>query len=203
MRTGDAGFFCDRTGHLKIIDRAKDVGKLADGALFAPKYVENKLKFFSYIKEAVLLGNGKAYASALINIDLEAVGNWAQRRNLAYAGYIDLAGKPQVYDLIADCVNQVNADLAAERHLIGCRVRRFLILHKELDADDGELTRTRKVRRQFIHERYRPLIDAVYSNRTHCHMVTEVTFEDGRKGALAADIAIRDADIPPTRQIAG
>ena len=202
VRTGDAGFFCEHTHHLKIIDRAKDVGKLADGALFAPKYVENKLKFFSYIKEAVLLGNGKAYAGALINIDLEAVGNWAQRRNLAYAGYIDLTGKPEVYDLIADCVNQVNADLAGDRHLIGCQVRRFLILHKELDADDGELTRTRKVRRQFVHERYLPLIDALYSDRTHCHAVTEVTFEDGRKGSLAADITIRNADLAAARPTA-
>ena len=155
--TGDAGFL-DAGGHLKIIDRAKDVGRLMGGAfdmaMFAPKYVENKLKFFAFIKEAVAFGDKREKVCAFINIDMEAVGNWAERRNLAYAGYADLAQKPEVYALIRDCVEKVNADLANDAMLAGSQISRFLILHKELDADDGELTRTRKVRRGFIGDKY-------------------------------------------------
>src|SRR5690606_11101079 len=151
--TGDAGYL-DADGQLKNIDRAKDVGALADGSLFAPKYIENKLKFFPYIKEAVAFGAGRDEVCAFINIDLEAVGNWAERRGLPYAGYTDLAGKGEVYDLILECVNKVNADLAADPKLAGSQVARFLILHKELDPDDDELTRTRKVRRNFIAQKY-------------------------------------------------
>ena len=199
VHTGDAGFFDEHNGHLKIIDRAKDVGKLNDGTLFAPKYIENKLKFFSFIKEAVLFGNGRDYSTAFINIDLDAVGNWAERRNIAYTGYIDLAGQDAVYQLIADCIDKVNRDLAQESHLANSQIRRFLILHKELDADDGELTRTRKVRRGFVGDRYRELVDALYSGEEHCHVKTEVTFEDGRIGVLEADLRIRDIDTHPTR----
>ncbi len=162
-RSGDAGFI-DAAGHLKIIDRAKDVGRLRggafDAALFAPKYVENKLKFFPHIKEAVAFGDGREKVCAFVNIDFEAVGNWAERRNLPYAGYADLAQKPEVYGLIQQCVEQINADLARDELLAGSQVSRFLVLHKELDADDGELTRTRKVRRGAIAEKYGVLIDA-------------------------------------------
>src|SRR3954447_8721194 len=183
--TSDAGFI-DAQGHLKIIDRVKDVGRIAggpnDGAMFAPKYVENKLKFFPYIKEVVAYGDGRERVCVMINIDFDAVGNWAERRNLPYAGYTDLAQKPEVYALIRDCVEKVNADLAADERLAGSQISRFLVLHKELDADDGELTRTRKVRRGFISERYRTLVDALYGGDTHRFVETEVTFEDGRKG---------------------
>ena len=192
--TGDAGFFDEHNGHLKIIDRAKDVGKLNDGTMFAPKYIENKLKFFSFIKEAVLFGNERDHSCAFINIDLEAVGNWAERRNLAYSGYIDLAGQDEVYTLIKECVEKVNKDLSQDGRLGGSQMHRFLILHKELDADDGELTRTRKVRRNFVEERYQDLIHALYSDMNECHVKTQVVFEDGHTGILEADVKISDAE---------
>jgi long-chain acyl-CoA synthetase len=192
VHTGDAGFF-DADGHLKIIDRAKDVGRLTDGTLFAPKYLENKLKFFSYIREAVAFGDGRDHTAAFINIDLAAVGNWAERHGLPYASYQELAAKPQVYDLIQGCVEQVNRDLSADPKLAGSQIKRFLILHKELDADDGELTRTRKVRRRFIGERYTPLIEALFSNVPRAHIETTVKFEDGRTGLIKADLEVREA----------
>jgi long-chain acyl-CoA synthetase len=192
VHTGDAGFF-DADGHLKIIDRAKDVGRLTDGTLFAPKYLENKLKFFSYVREAVAFGDGRDFTAAFINIDLAAVGNWAERHGLPYASYQELAAKPEVYDLIQGCVEQVNRDLAADPKLAGSQIKRFLILHKELDADDGELTRTRKVRRRFIGERYTPLIEALFSNVPRAHIETTVKFEDGRTGLIKADLEVREA----------
>ncbi len=194
VHTGDAGYF-DPDGHLRIIDRAKDVGKLNDGSMFAPKYLENKLKFFPFVKEAVAFGNERDNVAAFINIDLEAVGNWAERHNLAYSGYTDLAGRDEVYDLIQECVEKVNADLATDEHLSGSQIHRYLILHKELDADDGELTRTRKVRRKFISERYTDLIEALYSDKDRIAVEAEVTFEDGRKGVIKADLKIRRAAI--------
>jgi len=194
--TGDAGFL-DATGHLKIIDRAKDVGRLLgganDGAMFAPKYVENKLKFFPFIKEAVAFGDRREKVCAFINIDFEAVGNWAERRNLPYAGYTDLAGKTDVLALVKDCVEKVNADLAADAMLAGSQVSRFLVLHKELDADDGELTRTRKVRRGYIGDKYQVLVDALYGGRAEQFIETAVKFEDGRSGSVSATLPIVDA----------
>ena len=194
--TGDAGFL-DAGGHLKIIDRAKDVGRLMggahDGAMFAPKYVENKLKFFPFIKEAVAFGDRREKACAFINIDMEAVGNWAEKRSLPYAGYTDLAQKPEVYALIQDCVEKVNADLAQDDKLAGSQISRFLVLHKELDADDGELTRTRKVRRGFIGERYEVLVEALYGGKTEQYVETTVKFEDGRSGMVSATLKISDA----------
>ncbi|MFT3666618.1 AMP-dependent synthetase/ligase [Piscinibacter sp.] len=199
--TGDAGFL-DAGGHLKIIDRAKDVGRIAgganDGAMFAPKYVENKLKFFPHIKEAVAFGDKREKVCAFINIDFEAVGNWAERRNLPYAGYTDLAGKPEVLELVRECVQRVNADLAADTMLAGSQIHRFLVLHKELDADDGELTRTRKVRRGFIGERYQVLVDALYGGKSEQYVETQVKFEDGRTGMVSATLKIVDAKTFPT-----
>ncbi len=199
-RTGDAGFL-DASGHLKIIDRAKDVGKLGggvnDGALFAPKYVENKLKFFPFIKEAVAFGNQREQVCAFVNIDFDAVGNWAERRNLSYAGYADLAAKPEVLELMRNCVEKVNADLAADPMLAGSQIGRFLVLHKELDADDGELTRTRKVRRGTIGEKYGVLVDALYGGRTEQFIETAVSFEDGRTGSVSATLKISDAKVFP------
>src|SRR5260221_9444253 len=192
FHTGDAGFL-DETGQLKIIDRAKDVGKLESGAMFAPNYIENKLKFFPHIKEAVAFGHGRGMVCAFINIDVGSVGNWAERRGLAYSGYTDLAQKSEVYGLVRECVEKVNAELAAEAGLADSQIQRFLILHKELDPDDDELTRTRKVRRGFVAEKYAPLIDALYSGQSHCRIATEVKFEDGRRGTIEADIVIRDA----------
>lgn len=192
FHTGDAGFL-DEDGHLKIIDRAKDVGKLNDGSLFAPKYIENKLKFFPEIREAVAIGNGRDYCAVLVNIDPEAVGNWAERNNVAYASYQELAALPRVYEMVAEHVAQVNRDLASEERVAGSQVKRFLILHKLLDADDGELTRTSKVRRSFIADKYGPLIDGLYSDATSAAIETEITFEDGRKGTLKADLEIVDA----------
>jgi long-chain acyl-CoA synthetase len=199
-RTGDAGFL-DASGHLKIIDRAKDVGRIVgganDGALFAPKYIENKLKFFPYVKEAVAFGDGRDKVCAFINIDSEAVGNWAEKRNLPYGSYADLAQKPAVLELVRECVEKVNADLAADERLAGSQISRFLILHKELDADDGELTRTRKVRRGFIAERYEVLVDALYGGKSEQHVETEVRFEDGRTGRIAATLRIVDVKTFP------
>ncbi|MEP7295634.1 MAG: AMP-binding protein [Burkholderiales bacterium] len=204
--TGDAGFI-DAAGHLKIIDRAKDVGRLMGGAfdhaMFAPKYVENKLKFFAFIKEAVAFGDQREKVCAFINIDMEAVGNWAEKRNLPYAGYADLAQKPEVYTLIRECVEKVNADLANDAMLAGSQISRFLVLHKELDADDGELTRTRKVRRGFIGERYGVLVDALYGGKTNQFIETPVKFEDGRSGTVSADLKVSDAKVfPAVRQAA-
>ncbi len=153
--------------------------------LFAPKFIENKLKFFPYVKEAVAFGNGRASCMAFINIDIEAVGNWAERRGISYSGYTDLAAQAAVYDLIAGCVEKANADLAQDAMLAGSQVRRFLILHKELDPDDDELTRTRKVRRRFIAEKYAVLIDALYSGKASQYIETQVKFEDGRQGVVA------------------
>jgi long-chain acyl-CoA synthetase len=192
FHTGDAGYI-DQDGHVKIIDRAKDVGKLADGTLFAPKYLENKLKFFPYIKEAVVFGADKDRVCAFVNIDMEAVGNWAEKRNLAYSGYTDLAQQEAVYQLVAECVEQVNADLARDSELAASQIHRFLILHKELDADDGELTRTRKVRRRYIGEKYGSLVDALYENRQTVHVQAQVRYEDGRTGMYSADLKIADA----------
>ncbi|MDP1685961.1 long-chain fatty acid--CoA ligase [Hydrogenophaga sp.] len=194
--TSDAGFI-DASGHLKIIDRVKDVGRIMggvhDGAMFAPKYVENKLKFFSYIKEAVALGDKRDRVCVMLNIDFDAVGNWAERRNLSYAGYTDLAQKPEVYELIRDCVEKVNADLSRDELLAGSQISRFLVLHKELDADDGELTRTNKVRRGFISERYAALVDALYSGKTEQYIDIPVKFEDGRSGSVSATLKLGDA----------
>ena len=189
FHTGDAGYF-DDGGHLKIIDRAKDVGKLAGGTLFAPKYLENKLKFFPYIKEAVAFGQGRSEATAMINIDVQAVGDWAERRGIPYSGYTDLAAKPQVIALIRECVEKVNADLANDAKLGGSQIHRFVILHKELDADDGELTRTRKVRRGFIGEKYATVVDALYAGVERCVVEAQVRFEDGRTGTVRAELPV-------------
>ena len=194
--TSDAGFI-DAKGHLKIIDRVKDVGRIQggtfDGAMFAPKYVENKLKFFQHIKEVVAYGDGREKVCVLINIDFDAVGNWAERRNLPYAGYTDLAQKAEVYQLVKECVEKVNADLSADTLLAGSQVSRFLVLHKELDADDGELTRTNKVRRGYIAEKYRALVDALYQGRSSQFIETQVRFDDGRVGSVSATLRIDDA----------
>nr|WP_254684896.1 AMP-binding protein [Tateyamaria omphalii] len=193
VATGDAGFIEEDTGHLRIIDRAKDVGQMASGALFAPKYVENKLKFFPNILEAVVFGNGRDECTAFINIDLTAVGNWAERNNIAYASYQELAGHPQVLATITDHVEEVNRSVAEDEMLSGCQVHRFVVLHKELDADDGELTRTRKVRRRIIEEKYADIIAALYDGSGEVSTVTEVTYEDGRKGSISATLEIRSA----------
>ncbi|NND90909.1 MAG: AMP-binding protein [Granulosicoccus sp.] len=199
--TGDAGFI-DEKGHLRIIDRAKDVGRLNDDSLFPPKYIENKLKFFPSIKEAVAFGDGRDYVAAFVNIDLAAVSNWAERNDIVYASYQELAGHPLVYDMIERHIEEVNRDLAAEPRVAGACIRRFLVLHKELDADDGELTRTQKVRRKFINERYQALIEALYSDRDTQFVSTTVIFEDGRKGKIEADVTIRSLGEVPDMQMA-
>ncbi|WP_246718768.1 AMP-dependent synthetase/ligase [Microvirga terrestris] len=196
VHSGDAGFF-DQNGHLKIIDRAKDVGKMRDGALFPPKYLENKLKFYPNIKEAVCFGDGRDYVAAFINIDLVAVSNWAERNGVTYASYQELAGHPRVYEMIEKHVDEVNRSLACEPRMGGSQIKRFLILHKELDADDGELTRTQKVRRGFIADRYAPLIQALYDGSAEADISTEVTFEDGRKGVISARVKIKDMKLYP------
>ncbi|HEX7250826.1 MAG TPA: AMP-binding protein [Burkholderiales bacterium] len=194
FHTGDAGYF-DPDGHVKIIDRVKDVGKLSDGTLFAPKYLENKLKFFPFIREAVCFGHERDKVCAFINIDPDAVGNWAERRNLPYSGYTDLASKDEVYALVRECVDKVNADLAADPELANSQIHRFLILHKELDADDGELTRTRKVRRRTIGEKYGTLVDALYGGQESVHVEAQIRYEDGRTGTYSADLKIQDAKV--------
>ncbi len=197
VATGDAGFFEEGSGHLRIIDRAKDVGKMADGNMFAPKYVENKLKFYPDILEAVLFGNGKDRCVAFINIDLSAVGNWAERNNIAYASYQELAGHPKVLDSIQGHVEAVNKSVAEDPMLAGCQIHRFLVLHKELDADDGEMTRTRKVRRVIVADKFKDLVDALYDGSSTISTNTEVTYEDGRKGSISATLELRDAAVAP------
>jgi long-chain acyl-CoA synthetase len=203
VKTGDAGFFDEKTGHLKIIDRAKDVGRLNDGTLFPPKYIENKLKFYPNIREAVALGDKRDFVAVMLNIDLTAVGSWAERNNVVYGSYQELAGHPLVQEVIEKHVAEVNRSLAADRVMAGTQIKRFLILHKELDADDGELTRTQKVRRGFIADRYGPLITALYDGSKEADISTEVTFEDGRKGVISARVKIRDMKTEPTATAMG
>jgi len=201
VATGDAGFIEDGSGHLRIIDRAKDVGKMKDGSLFAPKYVENKLKFYPNILEAVVFGNARDRCTAFINIDLQAVGNWAERNNIAYSSYQELAGNPTVIETIKSHIDEVNKDIASDSMLSGCQIHRFIILHKELDADDGELTRTRKVRRRIIEEKFSDLITALYNGDTEIFTKTEVTYEDGAKGSISATLRISDAVVnSPAKQ---
>ena len=195
VATGDAGFIEESTGHLRIIDRVKDVGKMADGSMFAPKYVENKLKFYPDVLEAVVFGAGRDRCCAFINIDLTAVGNWAERNNIAYSSYQDLSQNKQVLDIISGHVAAVNASIAEDEMLSGCQIHRFLVLHKELDADDGEMTRTRKVRRGVIAEKFADLVDALYSDKQDIYTETEVTYEDGRKGKIKATLDIRNAEV--------
>lgn len=193
VHTGDAGFI-DPDGHLKIIDRIQDVSTLTTGTMFAPKYIENKLKFSPFIKEAVTVGMDRPYVTAMINIDLDAVGNWSERRNLNHTSYTDLAQKPEIYDLIGEEVRRVNQNLAEDEQLKGAQINKFLILHKELDPDDEEITRTRKVRRGFIGEKYADLINAMYSDKSHVEVKAQVTFEDGRKSTINADLQIRSME---------
>jgi long-chain acyl-CoA synthetase len=199
VHTGDAGFFDPKSGQLKIIDRAKDVGRLSDGTVFAPKYIENKLKFYPNIREAVAVGASRDFVCAMINIDLTSVGSWAERNNVVYGSYQELAANPEVYDMIARHIDEVNRSLAEEEVMAGAQIRRFLILHKELDPDDGELTRTQKLRRGHIIDRYGPLVEAFYNGAATAEISTEVTFEDGHKGVLAARLAIRDMQVYPAR----
>ena len=201
VRTGDAGFF-DHRGHLKIIDRAKDVGRLASGALFAPKYLENRVKFYPEVKEAVAFGQGRDYVTMLINIDPTFLGNWAERNSIAFASYQELAQHPEVYAIVKARIDELNRALAEEPQMGASQIRRFLILHKELEADDGELTRTLKVRRSFIAERYASLIKGLYDGATSRHVATEMTFEDGRKGVVEGDVRIIDMDTYPSRAAA-
>jgi long-chain acyl-CoA synthetase len=197
VATGDAGFIEEGTGHLRIIDRAKDVAKMAGGEMFAPKYVENKLKFYPNILETVVFGAGKDYCTAFVNIDLNAVGNWAERNNIAYASYQELAGHQRVLDTIQEHVETVNESVALDPMLSGCQIHRFLVLHKQLDADDGELTRTQKVRRKIIGEKFEDLVNALYDGSSEIYTETEVTYEDGRKGKISATLEIRDAKVVP------
>ncbi len=201
VHTGDAGFL-DQCGHLKIIDRAKDVGRLNSGDLFAPKYLENKMKFYPEIREAVAFGQGRDYVTMLVNIDPVSVGSWAERNNVSFASYQELAAHPQVYEIVRKRLDEVNRQLAEEPQMAASQIRRFLILHKELDADDGEMTRTQKVRRSTVAERYAPLIDALYNGSARCHIATEVTFEDGRRGVVEGDLRIVDLPIHPVQAVA-
>jgi long-chain acyl-CoA synthetase len=203
VATGDAGFIDQRTGQLRILDRAKDVGKLADGSLFAPKYVENKLKFYSNILEAVVFGDGRESCMAFINIDLNAVGNWAERNNISYGGYAELAAHPRVYQMIQENIEATNRSLADDPMLSGCQVTRFVVLNKELDADDGEMTRTRKVRRGIVAERYASLIEGLYGGKDSAFVEIEVTYEDGRKGKISGTLEIRDVKTFPRRDQTG
>ena len=195
VATGDAGFIDAASNHLRIIDRVKDVGKMSDGSFFAPKYVENKLKFFPTILEAVVLGDKREMCTAFINIDLTAVGNWAERNNIAYSSYQELAGNSQVYEMISGFIKDVNLSVSKDPMLSSCQIHRFLVLHKELDADDGEITRTRKVRRGFIEDKYSDLVEALYNGAVQVDTRTEVTYEDGRKGHISAELEIRNVEV--------
>ena len=186
LKTGDAGII-DPRGHLAIIDRAKDVGKLGDGTPFAPQFIENKLKFSPFIREAVAFGSDRPFVVAMIAIDLSTCGNWAERRGLAYTSFMDLTRKPEVQALIIEETQKINATLPA-----ATRVRRLLLLQKELEADDNEMTRTRKVRRSFVMEKYAPVIEAFYAGGKSAEVTMEITFEDGRKSQLKTALEIVD-----------
>jgi long-chain acyl-CoA synthetase len=190
--TGDSGFF-DERGHLVIIDRAKDVGKLSDGTPFAPQFIENKLKFSPFIGEAVAFGDGRPFVAAIIAIDLTTSANWAERQNLAYTSFQDLSGKPEVREMIRAEIRKCNASLPP-----ASRISRFMLLNKEFDADDNEITRTRKIRRPFVAEKYAAVVAALYNNARQVELSTEITYEDGRKATLNSTIAIDD--IEETRQ---
>jgi len=202
VATGDAGFFDSGNGHLRIIDRAKDVGTLANGHLFAPKFVENKLKFYPDILEAVVFGRDRAFCTAFVNIDLSAVGNWAERNNIAYASYQELAAHPKVCASIGEHIEQVNRSVAEDERLFDCQIRRFLVLHKELDPDDGEITRTGKVRRRIVEDKYGTLIEALHDGSTTLDVETEVTYEDGRRGTIRAVLALHDVATVEVAQVA-
>jgi len=191
LRTGDAGFI-DPRGHLVIIDRAKDVGKLADGTPFAPQYLENKLKFSPYIGEAVAFGHERPFVAAMIAVNPETVGHWAERRGIVYASFQDLSAHPKVRELVGEEVRKCNATLPA-----AARIRRFLLLNKELDADDNEVTRTRKIRRRFVTEKYDAVIQALYGGRSDVELVTDITFEDGRRSTIRSNVAIDNAEDAP------
>jgi long-chain acyl-CoA synthetase len=196
VRTGDAGFF-GQDGHLRIIDRAKDVGKLTSGAIFSPKYLENRIKFFTEVKEAVAFGNGRDYVTMFLNIDLTSVGSWAERNNVSFASYQELAGHPRVLEIIKTRVDELNKSLALEPRMAASQVKRFIVLHKELDPDDGEITRTQKVRRSFVADRYAPLIKALYDGSSQASIAVEVVYEDGRKGRIEGTMAVVDMTIYP------
>ena len=188
FHTGDAGFI-DPRGHLVIIDRAKDVGALTDGTPFAPQFIENKLKFSPYIREAVAFGDGYPFVAAMIAIDMATVGNWAERRGVPYTSYADLSQKPEIRQLLAEEIRKSNATLPD-----ATKVRRFLLLTKDLDADDAEMTRTRKVRRRYVAEKYADVIDAFYAGRSEVELMTSVTYEDGRTASLRARVRIQDVE---------
>ena len=193
FHTGDAGFF-DPKGHLVIIDRAKDVGALADGTPFAPQFIENKLKFSPFIREAVAFGNERPFVAAMVAIDLGTAGNWAERRGLAYTSYMDLSQKPEVRDLIVEEIRKCNQTL-----LEATKIRRFLLLTKDLEADDAEMTRTRKVRRRFVAEKYAPVIAAFYSGGNEVDLATTITYEDGRQSTIQSRVRIEDVEGAPAR----
>ncbi|MFT5743450.1 MAG: long-chain acyl-CoA synthetase, partial [Paracoccaceae bacterium] len=201
VATGDAGFIDPESGHLRIIDRAKDVGKMSDGAMFAPKYVENKLKFFPNILEAVAFGNDRDMCTAFLNIDMTAVGNWAERNNIAYSSYQELAGHPRVLEIMRGHVEDVNVSVATDPMLSGCQVHRFVVLHKQLDPDDGEMTRTQKVRRIVVEKKFSDILTAMYDGKSEIFTETEVTYEDGRKGKIKATLTIVDAAVQPAQKL--
>jgi len=186
LKTGDAGFF-DKQGHLVIIDRAKDVGKLTDGSAFAPQFIENKLKFSPFIREAVAFGHEKPMVVAMIAIDVQTAGTWAEKKGLAYTSFMDLSRKPEVAAMIGEEIAKANATLPDVQ-----QVKRYLLLNKELEADDAEMTRTRKVRRRFVAEKYAAVINAFYSGAKQVQVTMDITFEDGRKSSLTTEIAIHD-----------
>ena len=195
FRTGDAGFV-DPRGHLVIIDRAKDVGALQDGTPFAPQFIENKLKFSPFIREAVAFGNDRAFVTAMIAIDLNTVGNWAERRGIPYTSYADLSQKPEVCEVIREEIRKGNETLPEST-----RIRRFLLLTKDLEADDAEMTRTRKVRRRFVAEKYASVIDAFYSGGHAVELEAAITYEDGRQGVMKSRVQVEDVDAPAVARV--
>jgi long-chain acyl-CoA synthetase len=196
LKTGDAGFI-DPRGHLVIVDRARDVGKLDDGTALAPQFLENKLKFSPYIGEAVVFGNARPFVAAIVAIDVTTVGNWAERHNLAYTSFQDLSARPEIRALIGDEIRKCNAALPAP-----IQIRRFVVLNKEFDADDDEITRTRKIRRRFVAEKYAAIVEAFYGDIADVEVSTEITYEDGRKAMLRSSLTIGDVDEPASETAA-
>ena len=185
LHSGDAGYLAE-DGHLVVIDRLKDVMKLADGTQFSPQFIENRLKFSPYVKEAVVVGHDRPYLTAMLCIDMGVVGKWAEKNRISYTTYTDLSAKPPVYDLLQKEVDKVNLTLPA-----AARIHKFVLLYKELDADDEELTRTRKVRRGFVEQRYQEVIVALYGEAPEVAIDTTIKFQDGKTTRIRTTLLVR------------
>lgn len=189
MHTGDAGYFKKENGHLVVIDRIKDLSETSTGIRFSPQFIENKLKFSPFVAEAVILGKDRPYLSAMICIRFSIVSKWAEQNQIAFTNYTNLSSLPPVYQAVKKEIEKVNKTLPEAQ-----QIKKFVLLYKELDADDGELTRTRKVRRKVVAEKYAEIIDAIYEDKPEVHIDTTIQFQDGSKSRIVTDLVVETMD---------